>query len=88
MARLVNFGHAPRVRDDDSFSDAGSDISKEDATVTSALLGSTEPLAASEPRQRAWFARPEAEDPDAIATQPSVYDDPDLAEQYWPRPDW
>ncbi|RAL17127.1 putative MFS transporter [Aspergillus homomorphus CBS 101889] len=42
---------------------------------------------ASEPR-RFWFQRSKNYNPNAIATQPSVFDDPDLAEEYKPRPDW
>ncbi|KAL2259279.1 hypothetical protein VTK26DRAFT_7105 [Humicola hyalothermophila] len=38
--------------------------------------------------RRFWFQRTRPYDPDAIATQPSVFDDPDTAEQYKPRPDW
>ncbi|PYH99665.1 MFS general substrate transporter [Aspergillus ellipticus CBS 707.79] len=38
--------------------------------------------------RRSWFRRSKACDPNAIATQPSVYDDPELAEEYRPRPDW
>ncbi|KAI1814933.1 permease of the major facilitator superfamily [Poronia punctata] len=35
-----------------------------------------------------WFQRGKDYDPDAIATQPSVYDIDDIAEQYKPREDW
>ncbi|PGH13582.1 hypothetical protein AJ79_03575 [Helicocarpus griseus UAMH5409] len=38
--------------------------------------------------RRFWFQRTKAYDPDAIATQPSVYDDPETAKQYRPRDDW
>jgi hypothetical protein len=31
---------------------------------------------------------PKSYDPSAIATQPSVYDDPDSAPEYQPRDDW
>lgn len=34
------------------------------------------------------FRRSKRHDPNAIATQPSVFDDPELAEEYRPRPDW
>ncbi|RAK72439.1 putative MFS transporter [Aspergillus fijiensis CBS 313.89] len=37
---------------------------------------------------RFWFQRSKTYNPHAIATQPSVFDDPDLAEEYKPRPDW
>ncbi len=35
-----------------------------------------------------WFQRGRGYDPNAIATQPSVYDDPETAKHYQPRPDW
>jgi hypothetical protein len=39
-------------------------------------------------RRRFFFQRFKDDDPNAIATQPSVFDDPELAEEYRPRPDW
>lgn len=38
--------------------------------------------------KRLWFQRRPARDPNAIATQPSVFDDPELAKYYQPRKDW
>ena len=39
--------------------------------------------------RRFWFQRSKTYyDPDAIATQPSVFDNPDTAEDYWPGDDW
>lgn len=35
-----------------------------------------------------WFQRQTKYDPNAIATQPSVFDDPDTAKLYQPRDDW
>ena len=35
-----------------------------------------------------WWQKNPNFDGDAIATQESVFDDPDLAERYAPRPDW
>jgi hypothetical protein len=38
--------------------------------------------------KRFWFQRVREYDPNAIATQPSVYDDPETAKEYQPRDDW
>lgn len=50
-----------------------------------------EPLPLGEPIQsekKYWWSRSAPIDLDAIATQRSVYDDPDVAKLYTPRPDW
>jgi hypothetical protein len=38
--------------------------------------------------RRFWFQRGKGYNPEAVATQPSVYDDPDTAKEYQPRADW
>ena len=66
MARLVSF---KRHDDDDALSDAGSDISKEAADVTTALIGSSTDLGEPEVRRRFWFSKVEPNAPESIATQ-------------------
>lgn len=46
------------------------------------------PLGAPLEEKRFWFQRGKTYDPDAIATQRSVFDDPDTALQYWPPATW
>lgn len=38
--------------------------------------------------KRFWFQRGKSYDPNAVATQPSVFDDPETAKHYQPRADW
>ncbi|KAK0655033.1 major facilitator superfamily domain-containing protein [Cercophora newfieldiana] len=73
-----------KERDDES------DISKDDADATAALIGPGGALGEPEVRRGSWFSsdKGKEQDADGIATQRSVFDDPDLAGQYLPRSDW
>lgn len=51
-------------------------------------LSSIPPLGIAVEERRFWFQRAQSYDPTAIATQVSVFDDPDTAEKYQPRADW
>jgi hypothetical protein len=67
------------------------DEDKEDYNATSTLLGGGRSLALGVPgtEKRFWFQRGKTlYDPDAIATQPSVFDDPETREEYRPSEDW
>ncbi|KAK4126553.1 MFS general substrate transporter [Parathielavia appendiculata] len=57
-----------------------------DSSTTS--VNTIPPLAEPIQEKRFWFQRTKAYDPDAIATQPSVFDDTDTAERYQPPPKW
>ncbi|KAI1371953.1 MFS general substrate transporter [Hypoxylon crocopeplum] len=46
------------------------------------------PLGVPKEEKRFWFQRTKDFDSNAVATQPSVFDDPKTAEQYKPRDDW
>ncbi|KAJ5952232.1 uncharacterized protein N7479_010645 [Penicillium vulpinum] len=46
------------------------------------------PLGGPGEERRFWFQRGKGYNPEAVATQPSVYDNPDTAKEYQPRADW
>ncbi|KIX92195.1 uncharacterized protein Z520_12076 [Fonsecaea multimorphosa CBS 102226] len=58
------------------------------ADAASASPQDVPPLGLPHHEKRFWFQRGEAYDPHAIATQASVFDNPDTAREYLPRPDW
>jgi hypothetical protein len=68
------------------------DLTKEkiggDVRITTLLSEEILPLGVPFEEKRFWFQRGKNYDPDAIATQPSVFDDPDTALQYWPPASW
>ncbi|KAF6819179.1 transporter YIL166C-like protein 3 [Colletotrichum plurivorum] len=61
---------------------------KGDESVLTLSLQGVPPLGAPKEEKRFWFQRDKHFDPFAVATQASVFDDPDTAEKYQPRPDW
>jgi len=67
------------------------DLDKNEATATTRLLGDTNTLALGVPgaERRFWFQRSKTSyDPSAIATQPSVFDIPEVAEENRPSDLW
>jgi len=51
-------------------------------------LSSAPALGAPVQEKQFWWQRAGRRDIDAIATQPSVFDDPESAEKYHPKSDW
>ncbi|RKK90217.1 putative transporter [Fusarium oxysporum] len=64
-----------------------SDSSKSIPSTKVIPLIATLPLAAPE-EPRSWWQRRPRHDGEAVATRRSVFDDPDMARRYQPRPDW
>jgi hypothetical protein len=94
-------GHSDASRSSTLYSEAdssrnnSSDYEDPDKNEVNATCGTTllacksRALGAPGAERRFWFQRSKTlYDPDAIATQPSVFDDPDTAEEYRPGDDW
>ncbi|ORY00965.1 major facilitator superfamily domain-containing protein [Clohesyomyces aquaticus] len=84
---LTGVTRAPDTPSTSSSEDiAKSSKDKSDVLVNESTIP---PLGVAHEEKRFWFQRGKnSYDPDAIATLPSVYDDPDTAKQYQPRADW
>jgi len=77
--------------DYDEYSPELTDADKDDNPATAALVDAGRSLALGVPgtEKRFWFQRSKTVyDQDAIATQPSVFDDPDTLEEFRPGDDW
>jgi hypothetical protein len=55
---------------------------------TTEVYPSIPPLGASAAEKRFWFQRNKTYDPNAVATQHSVFDDPDTLKEYQPPESW
>ncbi|GAB1193576.1 hypothetical protein APSETT444_002797 [Aspergillus pseudonomiae] len=74
----------------ESGSSTTSDVEKDPVTLTIKPSASSDhsTLGDTSDNRRFWFQRSKSYDPNAIATQPSVFDDPELISEYRPRPEW
>lgn len=83
---LVNSG-------DSSSNGSSNDLTNEKGEKTASRVKPTEvttaaPLGVPAEEKRFWFQRAKSYDPNAIATQPSVFDDPETAKEYQPPSTW
>lgn len=66
----------------------GSGSGKDEPSTSTTSLSEELNLGVPLHQKRFFWQRSKAYDPDATATLPSVFDDPDTADKYHPRPDW
>lgn len=66
----------------------GSGSGKDEPSTSTTSISEGLDLGVPLHQKRFFWQRSKAYDPDAIATLPSVFDDPDTADKYHPRPDW
>jgi hypothetical protein len=74
----------------ESSSTSGSDLPEEDKgkALREDVAPVADPLAGPVAIRKYWWQKRENVDLDAVATQPSVYDDPETAKHYQPRADY
>ncbi|KAB8279453.1 major facilitator superfamily domain-containing protein [Aspergillus minisclerotigenes] len=74
----------------ESDSSKSSDVEKDPIILTSKPTTASDDstLGDTSDDRRFWFQRSKSYDSNAIATQPSVFDDPELISEYRPRPEW
>jgi hypothetical protein len=75
--------------DHESSEDLGDGKGEKTSQVkTETIYETALPLGVPAEEKRFWFQRTRKYDPNAIATQPSVFDDPETAKEYYPPATW
>jgi hypothetical protein len=73
----------------DSSEDLGDGKGEKTSNVkTETIYETALPLGVPAEEKRFWFQRTRKYDPNAIATQPSVFDDPETSKEYYPPTTW
>ncbi|KAF2645725.1 phthalate transporter [Massarina eburnea CBS 473.64] len=82
------YGAIPSTDSGNSSSSGGLNTVLEKDGTEVKVADDVPPLGVPGQEKRFWFQRAREYDPDAIATLPSVYDNPDTIDRYKPRDDW
>lgn len=76
------------ISEDASTQGSSDDLGEKTAGIRNREVETALPLGVPSDEKRFWWQRNKTYDPNAIATLPSVFDDPDTAKEYQPPASW